>query len=42
MDHRGHIPKPGPKGLEFCFYIILSEVSGDMEEGGGKVWWRDN
>jgi hypothetical protein len=24
MSHRGHIPKPGPKGLEFCFYVILS------------------
>jgi hypothetical protein len=23
MSHRGHIPKPRPKGLEFCFYFVI-------------------
>jgi hypothetical protein len=23
LSHRGHILKPGPKGLEFCFSIIF-------------------
>ena len=21
--YKGHIPKPGPKGLEFCFYFVI-------------------
>jgi hypothetical protein len=26
--YKGHIPKPGPKGLEFCFYFVILSHSG--------------
>jgi hypothetical protein len=25
--YKGHIPKPGPKGLEFCFYVVILSAS---------------
>ena len=37
ISHRGHIPKPGPKGLEFCFYILLVVVVVVGGGGGGGV-----
>jgi hypothetical protein len=37
LSHRGHIPKPGPKGLEFCFYVIHSPPNPDTIEYARKI-----
>jgi hypothetical protein len=33
LSHRGHILKPGPKGLEFCFYVIFFYLSTGEHQG---------
>jgi hypothetical protein len=35
--YKGHIPKPGPKGLEFCFYFVI--LSTDYMVNLEKVSW---
>jgi hypothetical protein len=40
LSHKGHILKPGPKGLEFCFYTFSGGRGRQISEFEASLVYR--